>query len=704
MTDITKGLNAAQKKAVLHTDTPLLLLAGAGSGKTKTLTHRIAYLVQQHVHPTNILAVTFTNKAAKEMRQRLANLLNIDQPDRSFFPWMGTFHSVCVRILRIDGQHIKIPSNFVIFDEADRLAAIKRAMKELHISEKEYAPRAIVGLISSAKNELVSAEEYSSTAHLPMQKIAASIFPRYETIRRDSAALDFDDIISQAVHLLAQVPDIRKKWQHHFQHILIDEYQDTNASQYKLIKLLLGDNKNICVVGDDWQSIYSWRGADYTNILHFEKDYPGTTVIKLEQNYRSTKAILDGAHLVITKNTSRSEKKLWTEKTNGSPIEIIHAQNEVHEAESIISKISSNVSIRARQYSDFAVLYRTNAQSRSLEEIFVRYNIPYQIIGGVRFYDRSEIKDIIAYLRLVYQPADLASFIRVVNIPGRGIGPTSLQHFLEWHETREGTILQSLNDIDLCHALTPRARTSLSSFGQLIRVISQEVTTLSLPDLIQLVINRTNYLQYIKDNEPMRADDKTENVRELISVAKEYEALGLSGFLEEVALVSSADSEQVSSKVTLMTLHAAKGLEFPVVFMAGMEESIFPHSRALYDTSEMEEERRLCYVGMTRAREELVMIAASSRMLYGSRLYNPPSRFLSDVDASHIASSPKSTYDQEPTVVFDDEPVMLDIGNTVRHDVFGKGEVVDVQGQTIHVRFSTGIKKLNSAFARLQKL
>lgn len=705
MTDIVKGLNAAQKEAVLHENSPLLILAGAGSGKTKTLTHRVAYLVREkNIQPNNILSVTFTNKAAKEMRERVAMLLGAEAPDRTFFPWMGTFHSICVRLLRIDGQQIKIPKNFVIFDESDRLGAIKIAMKDLHISEKEFSPRAIVGLISSAKNDLVSPEEFASTAQLPMQKTAALVFPKYESIRRQAAALDFDDLIAETVRLLAEVPEIREKWQKYFQYILIDEYQDTNASQYKLVKMLLGTNKNICVVGDDWQSIYSWRGADYTNILNFERDYPGTTVIKLEQNYRSTKAILDAAHCIITKNTSRSDKKLWTEKSEGQPVQVVHAQSEMHEAEAIISRISSSVGIKARGYDDFAVLYRTNAQSRSLEEAFVRYNIPYQIVGGVRFYDRAEIKDIIAYLRLVYQPADLASFNRIVNLPARGIGAKSLENFFAWHAGSERTLVDSLLNVQMCNTLTPKAREGLHAFGRLIQSLSEQAEKLSLPDLVELAINRLNYFEYLKNSEPIKSEEKIENVRELISVAREYESLGLSGFLEEVALVSSADTNQEDRKVTLMTLHAAKGLEFPVVFMAGMEESIFPHSRALYDATEMEEERRLCYVGMTRAREELYLIAASSRLLYGTRLYNAPSRFISDIDGANAPSSVPFGTSNEPTLVLDEEIVELEIGDKVKHDVFGVGKVTSVQGQTISVSFGSSTKKLNAAFARLQKI
>lgn len=708
-TDLLGGLNDAQKQAVLHTDGPLLILAGAGSGKTKTLTHRIAYVVQENaVSPERILAVTFTNKAAKEMRERLADLLGELAPTRSFFPWMGTFHSICVRLLRIDGEHISIPRNFIIFDEADRISAVKQAMKELHISEKEFTPRSIASLISSAKNDLVKPEEYSQTATLPLQKKASDVFPRYERIRREAAALDFDDLISETVRLLSTVQAVREKWQYHFQHVLIDEYQDTNAAQYRLVKLLLGTNKNICVVGDDWQSIYSWRGADYTNILNFERDYANTTVVKLEQNYRSTKHILEAAHKIISKNKSRSEKKLWTATEGGSPVNISHVSSETHEAETIVGRISSMVGLKARKYSDYAVLYRTNSQSRSLEEAFVRYAIPYKIVGGVRFYDRKEIKDVLAYLRLMYQPNDFTSFQRIVNVPPRGLGAKSLEYFLSWQITTGKDILEALELIEFCPKLTPKAREAFSELGALFTTLKQASQTLSLPDLIEMVINRTEYLSFLDDGS-IQAEDRMLNVKELISVAREYADAGLDGFLEEVALVSSLDDNaEEKDSVTLMTLHAAKGLEFPVVFMAGMEESVFPHSRALFNEAEMEEERRLCYVGMTRAREELHLLAASSRLLYGNRQYNPPSRFLSDIDgAAQEAPSflPGTSSLREPETIMDEE-LNLAVHDQVKHSLFGVGRVVSIEGTTVGVAFQNtkGVKKLNVAFAPLEKV
>jgi ATP-dependent DNA helicase UvrD/PcrA len=699
------GLNDAQREAVLHSEGPLLILAGAGSGKTKTLTHRIGYLVETKKDlPDDILSVTFTNKAAKEMRERLAHLLGVGSPTRSFFPWMGTFHSICVRMLRIDGEHIGIPHNFVIFDEADRTSAVKSAMKDLFINEKEYAPRAIANLISSAKNDLVTPEEFSSTAHLPLQKIASNVFPKYEHIKKNAVALDFDDLISETVRLLSSVEPIRAKWQRKFKHILIDEYQDTNTAQYRLVKLLLGQSRNICVVGDDWQSIYSWRGADYTNILNFERDYPGAKIIKLEQNYRSTKAILDAAHAVISKNKARSDKKLWTAKTSGSPVQVLHVSSEVHEAETMVAKLSTAVNLKLRKYSDFAVLYRTNAQSRALEETFVRYSIPYKIVGGVRFYDRKEIKDILSYLRLVYQPSDITSFNRIVNIPKRGLGPKSLSTFLAWQTANGKNLLEALTLAQMCPGLTAKAYQSFYELGQLLQHLFQKQMELNLPDLIQLLINRLDYLHYLDDG-TLQAEDRQNNVRELISVAREYDQIGLPGFLEEVALVSGMDdNSEVVDSITLMTLHAAKGLEFPVVFMVGMEESVFPHSRAIYDQTEMEEERRLCYVGMTRAREELYLLASNSRLLYGNRQYNPPSRFISEIDAEAAPTDEFSFagVSQEPRVILDDVPNFI-VGDNVRHVLFGIGQVVSIEGAVVGVRFNTGLKKLNISFAPLQK-
>ena len=689
MKNLLEGLNQNQQAAVEQTTGPVLILAGAGSGKTKTLTHRIANLLQLGVTPYQILAVTFTNKAAKEMRERVAILIGNNGSDRSFMPYMGTFHSVCVRILRQDGESFGIPRNFVIFDESDRQSAIKQVCKQLSVDEKQFKPSSISGLISAAKNELISPEEYLGTAQLPAQKVAASVYPLYERSLRDANALDFDDLIGRTVAMLKNNKEIRDKWRTQFKYILVDEYQDTNNAQYTLIKLLLNDDKNICVVGDDWQSIYSWRGADFRNILNFERDFSGAKVIKLEENYRSTKNILDAAQKVITKNEQRSSKELWTRAGAGSPVNIVQVQSEAHEGESIISKIKMKVDLKARQYNDYAILYRTNAQSRALEEAFLRYGIPYRVVGGVRFYDRKEIKDVMAYIRLIYQPEDTTSFLRIVNVPGRGVGAKSLEKFFDWASDSQLTLSQALRQVQTCPILSGKAYQGLISLSNLLNDLRIQKEDLGVAPFIDAVIRRTEYLKYLDDG-TIQSADKVQNVKELISVAKEYENLGLDGFLEEVALVSNLDGiDEQSQAVTLMTLHAAKGLEYPVVFMAGMEESIFPHSRALFDAAEMEEERRLCYVGMTRAREELFMYHANSRMLYGSSQHNPPSRFLSEIDGEHEASAPFASSNFNTKLPEDDShftpdsAINIPIGAKVKHQLFGVGTVIEVDGEML---------------------
>ncbi len=1082
--DLLVGLNDEQVRAVITTEGPLLIQAGAGSGKTKTLTHRIAYIIAKNLaKPHNILAVTFTNKAAREMRERVALLLGESAENRSFMPYMGTFHSICVRLLRKDGEQIGLSRNFVIFDDGDQMGLVKRIMKDQSIDDKQYNARTVLSLISSAKNELVTPAQYAGTASSPAQKVAAKVYPLYQKALKDAAAMDFDDLIGKTVDMLAKNDDIAARWREQFKYILIDEYQDTNAAQYKLVKLLTGQSKNICVVGDDWQclvpgslvetaegpqkienirkgtvvkvasgygrssasvvtakkkfahkgemvrirtasgkellctpnhllfarwkkteaylvylmyfegkgyrigaakgihfdgkrgdiglraranqehadrmwvlkvcsdrqeaiyyevltaykygipmtifhafanramqfsqkyiddlykeidthqrakelmadkglafdyphflpgaasrnsrkranvnivlfgdkrasaqrvwsasrlsinttdpddlkifkklgyairpgragtyrtevhsldygkiesiaeearagvsgsfnltrysfmtdkkfhfmpagqlhhgmlvpilageriiddevvsvaretysgdvydleidkvhnyvaegvvvhnSIYSWRGADFRNILNFEHDYPGSTVIKLEQNYRSTKHILDAAHAVITKNQQRSDKKLWTAAGEGREVQVVQVANERAEAEAIIRRIKIQTDMHARNYRDFAILYRTNAQSRNLEEQFVRYGVPYKIVGGTKFYDRKEIKDLVAYLRLIYQPEDIVSFQRIVNVPTRGIGTKSVDNFLRWKSINEYSLLQAFQYVDECKDLTPRARKALGELGDVLvalREYSEETTVASLMDGL---LKRLEYMQFLDDGSP-QADSRIENVRELISVAKAYQDMGLSGFLEEVALVSDADTMDSSGNaVTLMTLHAAKGLEFPVVFMTGMEETIFPHSRALYDQFEMEEERRLCYVGMTRAREELTMIYATSRMLYGGVQHNVPSRFLSEIDAemrtedggsafgglTYANTSDDNPFQQAQAARASNEPRYVpDIneGDAIKHPVFGQGTVMELEGDVATIYFrGKGAKKLNIAFAPIEKL
>lgn len=707
---LLQGLNPEQQRAVTTTEGPLLIQAGAGSGKTKTLTHRIAYLIARHLAtPYNILAVTFTNKAAKEMRERIAHLLKEDAGNRGFMPFMGTFHGICVRLLRQDGEHIGVPRNFVIFDESDRLSAIKQAIKQHHIDDKAFPPRTLAGMISSAKNDLVGPQEYQSLADSPTQAAAAKVYPAYEMALKNAGALDFDDLILKTVALLEQAPAVREKWRTQFRYVMIDEYQDTNAAQYKLVKLLVNDNRNIAVVGDDWQSIYSWRGADFRNILNFERDYANTAVIKLERNYRSTKSILDAAHAIITKNQQRSDKKLWTEAGNGLPVQIVQVPNQSAEGEAIIRRIKAMVDAGRRRYSDYAVLYRTNAQSRSVEEMFVRYGMPYRVVGGVRFYDRKEIKDIVAYLRLIFQPEDLVSLERIANVPTRGIGAKSMESFIAWTRSSEG-VLKALQTVDDCPGLTPKAKAGFRELADIVLRYRELMDDTAVSGVIDSLLRRLDYLNYLDDG-TLQGESRQENVRELISVAKAYQDVGLDGFLEEVSLVSDLDSlDAGSNAVTLMTLHAAKGLEFPAVFIAGLEETVLPHSRALYDQSEMEEERRLMYVGMTRAREELYLMYATSRVLYGGVQYNPPSRFLTEIDGGEMSGAGGYGTSMSVTGLPDatDEPryvIELAPGDRVRHQVFGEGTVLEADGDNVAVHFKTkGMKKLNTAFAPLEKL
>ena len=610
MSKILEGLNSAQKEAVETLSGPVLILAGAGSGKPKTLTHRIANLIANGVVPYEILALTFTNKAAREMRERLARLLDMDN-NFSFMPWMGTFHSICVKILRIEAENVGLSKSFVIYDTDDRLALIKRAMKELHVSDKSIKPRACEAAISKAKNEGEDPDEMLAKAFYPNQKQIAEVYERYEDMRMKADAVDFDDLLLYVAKLLRQRTDIRAKWRRKFQHILIDEYQDTNHIQYEIVKLLVNDERNICCVGDDWQSIYSWRGADFTNILNFERDFPGAKVIKLEQNYRSTQNILDAAQKVITKNTQRSDKELFTEIGKGAPVEIHGARDEQDEARYVAGMIKKS----GRPLNDFAVLYRTNAQSQAFEKAFMEYRIPYKLVGGVRFYDRKEIRDIVAYLHLIVNPRDIISFTRVVNVPARGIGEKSVQKILA-------------GDID---GLTGKAAKAYLQFADTLEALRKKNANDANPaDIIEELLRRIDYRGYLNDGDKLKAEERNENLTVLIGEAGAYATLD--EFLADAALMSSADEDSGKDAVTLMTLHAAKGLEFPVVFLVGMEEGLLPHVRSMDESAEdVEEERRLAYVGMTRAMRELFLTYAQSRFTYGGRSYNFPSRFLQDL-------------------------------------------------------------------------
>jgi DNA helicase-2/ATP-dependent DNA helicase PcrA len=1092
--NLEKELNSEQKKAVLTTEGPLLIQAGAGSGKTKTLTYRVAYILEQNLaHEAQILAVTFTNKAAKEMRQRVGELLGRNSEHRNFLPFMGTFHGVCVRFLRQDGEHVGVPKTFVIYDESDRLAAIKQASKQLQIDEKSFPLKTIANLISSAKNEAINPEIYAAKSSSPSQKVAAQVYPIYQSILRNSGALDFDDLILKTLELF-RIEPVRLKWANHFRYIMIDEYQDTNTAQYNLVKSIVNKSNNIAVVGDDWQcfpggtsimlpeanmnidklnskipvvsasgygnttifnvakkreftydgelisiktksgkkieltpnhilfsrwgdmqnkyfvylmqsnefgfriglakgmrnsgkktdiglrvranqeradrmwvlnvcssraeaqyheilmsvkyglpmlvfhayknrampvnqeqitslyqqvntisraeelmkaeninmeyphlipegtirgarnsivanvvlfgdkrqtilspwsgsrlsintsdkemidkmnslgfkmriakdasyryemqnldyskieqklefinssvgldkikiakyafitekkfaftpashirqgmkiptivdgiivedevtainkikykgtvydldidkvhnyiangvivhnSIYSWRGADFRNILRFEHDYRNVTVIKLEQNYRSTKPILDGAHTIITKNKQRSDKKLWTAKTEGKPIQIVSVGTERSEAETIVRRIKNYVDASVRNFQEFAVLYRTNAQSRAIEEAFLHYGVPYRIVGGQRFYDRKEIKDVMAYLRFIFQPSDNVSFERIINVPTRGIGSASLKKFYDWQKLNNSTNLETLLSVNSIAGLSSKAVKGFSELSDIAVSARSIMDDSAVVGIMDTLLRRINYMEYLDDGTPS-GDARQENVKELLSVAKEYNELGLAGFLEEVSLVSDIDQADFGQNaVTLMTLHAAKGLEFPVVFMAGMEETVFPHSRSLYDQTEMEEERRLCYVGMTRAKEELYMLHAASRMLYGGSQHNPPSRFLSEISAESVEEFSSSfgfgakDYFSSKSLKNDNsdlnnwvenlsndlkvnEPKYVDeyeVGDIVEHQLFGRGTIVDKQDDTVVIHFSgKGTKKLNITIAPLTKI
>ena len=702
--DILDGLNDAQKSAVLSTSGPLLVLAGAGSGKTKVLTHRIAYLLtHESVWPNEILAVTFTNKAAREMRDRLAQLTG-QANSRSFMPWMGTFHGICVRILRQEGEQIGVPQNFIIYDEDDRQGLIKQAMKQLSIGTDKVKPRTVSAAISNAKNDLLTPNDYAETADYPFQQTIAKIYDTYERMRSEAGALDFDDLLIEAVRLFRDVPSVRVAYQERFKHILIDEYQDTNAAQYAIVKYLVNAHRNICVVGDDWQSIYSWRGADFKNILNFERDFPGAKVVKLEQNYRSTGAILEAAQQVITKNIERTDKVLWTSGDKGSPVQIQAAIDESEEAYIVASRIMAQASIGARSYGDFAVLYRTNAQSFAFERAFMQQRIPYQLVGGVRFYDRKEIKDIVAYLRLLYQPNDRMSFSRIANVPTRGIGATSLEKFLTWQSNTGLDIIAALTNAEQTDTLTSRAKNAFMRLGGILRELQARIEAEANPsEIIEQLIDKVGYRDFVLDGTP-QAEEREQNLGVIVADAQTFASL--QGFLEEVALMSSVDQADDQSKVTLMTLHAAKGLEFPVVFMVGMEDGLFPSERALEEgPRNLEEERRLCYVGMTRAREELYLLYAQSRQQFGLRTTRMASRFLEDMGAEVFAQQPTRTAAPSQYNEFDEFVMNYDIGDQVRSPQFGTGEIVDIDGLAATVRFENGTtKKLNVEYARLEKL
>ena len=699
--DILSGLNDEQRRAVTHESGPLLILAGAGSGKTKTLTHRIAYLIKErHVLPTRILAVTFTNKAAREMRERIASLLGESADNRNFMPWMGTFHSICVRLLRQDGRAIGISPNFIIYDEDDKKSLIKQLFKQFSLTDKDIKPSAVIGMISRAKNNLQTADDFAASARGPLEQKVAEIYRAYEVESAKASALDFDDLLIKTVEMLKRSDTVRRNLRQQFEYVLIDEYQDTNSVQYALIKLILNEQRNICVVGDDAQSIYSFRGADFTNILNFERDYPGAEIVKLEQNYRSTESILSLANTLIAHNVNRRDKNLWTAENGGREPILWQVYSEAEEGMRIAREIAEQAQV-GRPYKDMAILYRTNAQSYALERALREYHIHYKIIGGLRFLDRAEVKDILAYLRLVYQPNDSVSFRRIVNLPKRGIGVASVNNFLSWHQNTGRTIVEDIQQIDETDTLNTRAKSLFKDFGKLLTGL-QGYADEPPANLIEKIIGLTNYEAYL-NAAGVSADEKLENLGVLLAEARAY--TDIDTFLEEMSLMSSSDSN-AGDEVSLMTLHAAKGLEFPVVFLAGLEEGLLPHARVFEQSSpdDIEEERRLCYVGITRAKEELFITCASSRTQFGQIGYNSPSRFLSEMglysgEVDRPASS-DAYFEEEYS-----EDFGLTEGIRVSSPMFGAGEIIDVDGLAVTIQFDSGkTKKLNAEYARLERL
>lgn len=639
--DIFEGLNPAQKKAVEHTDGPLLIMAGAGSGKTKVLTCKIANLLAHDVAPWSILAITFTNKAATEMRERVDRLIGEGAKD----VWLSTFHSFCARFLRREIEATDIyKRNFVIYDSSDSQVVIKDCLKELNLDPKQYAPNAIQNAISNAKNQLMGPKAMERDAENFFQKKVAEVYKSYARKLRTNNALDFDDLLMVSVVLLEENEEIRTKYQRRFKYILVDEYQDTNGAQYQLTKILAAQHHNLCVVGDADQSIYGWRGADIRNIMDFEQDYPESHTIKLEQNYRSTKNILAAANAVIEHNINRKKKELWTDNATGEKLTTYEARDERDEGQFITTTITKQKTIFNASYGDMAILYRTNAQSRVIEETFMRAGIPYTMVGGLKFYDRKEIKDILAYLRVIYNPLDTVSLMRIINVPKRGLGATSLGKIAAYAEEHELTMFDVISNpdaLDEIPGITTRVKKPLELFSAFIFQFMGYQANMHLDDLIQKVLDESGYLAELKAENKPENESRVENLREFIGVARDFEKSeetpNLETFLSQLSLVSDIDNaEMEDDRVTLMTLHSAKGLEFPIVFMIGMEEGLFPHSRTLMDDNEIEEERRTCYVGITRAQRKLYLTNARQRTIYGKTNAFPPSRFLAEIPEDYV--------------------------------------------------------------------
>ncbi len=730
-------LNEKQREAVFTTNGPLLLLAGAGSGKTRVLTHRIAYLIENGISPYSILAITFTNKAAREMKERTASLC-----EQGESVWISTFHSTCVRILRREIEHLRYDSNFTIYDTDDQTKLIKECLKELSIDEKAYPPKMIISKIGEQKDNLITAEAFAKLSHGQyFEETIAKVYTLYQNKLYNNNALDFDDIIFKTVELFKKHPEVLEKYQDRFLYIMVDEYQDTNSSQYELVRLLAFKNRNLCVVGDDDQSIYGWRGANISNILDFEKHFNGAKVIKLEENYRSTQNILNAANIVVKNNRTRKDKTLFTSNKEGEKINHFKAGTDFEEGTFIAEKIKEEV-VKGKKYSDFAILYRTNSQSRSIEDKLVRLNIPYRLFGGTKFYDRKEIKDILSYLKLIHNTFDSIYLKRIINVPKRGIGDATVDKLVSYSLDYNISIYDALSDLEHVEGLGNRTK-GLKDFAELIDYLIEYSQNNNVSDLIEEVISKTEYISYLNLEGPEEAQKRIENINELINKANEFmlisEDKSLSAFLEEVSLVADIDGfTEDDDTVVLMTLHSSKGLEFPTVFIAGFEDGLFPSFRSLEaGDREIEEERRLCYVGITRARENLYFTSTNSRMSFGKIIRNPISRFYKEIPSeliqnigiesnesesrdfafgqqSNINKNYKDSinrvndYIKQNSTKLNDKPLDFTVGDDVRQMKYGVGTVVEIKPAgadfEVSVEFPAhGVKKFMAHLSKLKK-
>lgn len=740
--DCTYGLNPQQAEAVINTEGPMLIMAGAGSGKTKVLTCRVANLLQKGVRPYRILAITFTNKAAAEMRERVNNMSGPAAKD----VWLFTFHAFCARFLRMEID--KLPGyggNFAIYDTADSQNLIKQILKEMNLDDKRFQPSGILSRISNAKNALQDAAAFARQAGDFYEQKVADIYSRYEQKLQLNNALDFDDLLMLSIKLLQENKEVREKYQDRFDYLLVDEYQDTNHAQYLLTKFLAAKHRNICVVGDADQSIYGWRGADIQNILDFEKDYPDAKVIKLEQNYRSTQIILDAANAVIENNTGRKPKNLWTENKSGADIIYFQAVDERDEARFVIEQLQNLQRTENKKLGDMAILYRTNTQSRIFEEMLIKSGISYNMVGGLKFYERKENKDIIAYLRVIFNPADSLSLLRIINVPKRGIGDASLAKIQAYAAANNVSLFEAVSNAAAIDGLSSRFVSKLDDLAGIIFELMNLANEAPVEDLIDRVLRDTGYLEELENERTPQAQSRIDNLHELISVAQEFAASeeenNLENFLAHVALVSDIDDTELGEDaITLMTLHSSKGLEFPVVFLVGMEEGLFPHARTLMDETEIEEERRLCYVGITRAKEKLFLSSTKMRTIYGNTVTYPPSRFLQEIPARLVKTikrqerfsalenfkqvsekysarpqKPASTFNphsfmpQKPAAAAGGTGTRFNTGDRVSHSKWGEGMVVSVKdspdGQEVKVAFAgAGVRSLLTKYAVLKKL